>query len=73
MKQIAIETDNIQLDQFLKWSGIIDSGGQAGYMVAAGKITLNGKKETAKRRKLYPGDILFIEDQGSFEIIRQGN
>ena len=57
-----IATPYIQLDQFLKWIGVVDSGGQAKELVAAGLIRVNGELVHERRKKLYPGDNVKLED-----------
>ena len=58
--EIQITTEFIKLDQLLKWAGIIESGGQVKLLLADELIKLNGAIETAKRRKIKPGDIIEI-------------
>ena len=58
MEKISINTEKIQLDQFLKWAGILESGGQVRPMLDEGLIFVNGVKETAKRKQLRPGDVV---------------
>ncbi|MBQ5586346.1 MAG: RNA-binding S4 domain-containing protein, partial [Selenomonadaceae bacterium] len=50
MEKISIHTESIQLDQLLKWAGIIESGGQVRPMLEEKLILVNGNIETAKRR-----------------------
>ena len=61
MEEIQIYGDFIQLDQFLKKTDRISSGGETGAYLEANKITLNGKKVTEKRKKLRAGDMLKID------------
>ena len=42
MEKISINTEKIQLDQFLKWAGILESGGQVRPMLDEGLIFVNG-------------------------------
>ena len=51
------------MDKLLKFSGIADTGGQAFLMVEDGIIQLNGKLVTEKRKKVFPGDIVNIDNQ----------
>ncbi len=72
METIEINTETIQLDQLLKWAGIIESGGQVKLLLADELIKLNGAIETAKRRKIKPGDIIEIVGEGTWKVVRQG-
>ena len=50
----------MKLDQFLKWQGLVETGGQAKQLILAGEITVNGKKETRRGRKLSHGDLVCL-------------
>ena len=69
MEEIAIDTENINLDQFLKWAGIIESGGQAKLLLDDEIIKLNGNIVKERRKKLKPGDIVEIEGMGKWKVI----
>ena len=56
-KKMKIDTEYITLQQFLKLSGIADTGGQAKILVKELEIKVNGEKENRRGRKLYPGDL----------------
>jgi ribosome-associated protein len=47
---------SIQLDQFLKWHGLVSTGGQAKLVIQAGQVQLNGIVETRRKKKLKNGD-----------------
>ncbi len=59
---ISIEKEPIELYKVLKLADLAPSGGQAKYMIAQGKVRLNGGIETRKRKKIVSGDQ--IEFQG---------
>jgi ribosome-associated protein len=46
----------IQLDQFLKWKGLVSTGGQAKLVIQGGEVQLNGVVETRRKKKLKAGD-----------------
>lgn len=69
MEQIKIETDMIQLDQLLKWASILQSGGEIRFLLDEQRIVVNGVLCTAKRKKLYPGDVVEIKGIGTYEIV----
>lgn len=68
MENIAIHTETIQLDQFLKWAGVAESGGQVKEMVSAGMVTVNGVTVSERRKKLQPGDIIAVKGYGSWKV-----
>ncbi|MBQ5503442.1 MAG: RNA-binding S4 domain-containing protein [Selenomonas sp.] len=65
---VEIETEEIQLDQFLKWAGVLASGGEVKALLADGLIKRNGEKESARRRKLHAGDVIEIEGMGAWRV-----
>lgn len=53
----------IQLDNFLKLTNLVSTGGQAKVLIQGGEVKLNGVVETRRKKKLYPGDVVEIFDQ----------
>ena len=70
MTKVEIHTDTIQLDQFLKLAGAVPSGGMVKELIAAGAILRNGVVETARRRKLLVGDVITIEGEDTYCVVR---
>ena len=70
MMDIAIHTDTIQLDQFLKLAGAVASGGEVKALLAEGVILRNDVPETARRRKLVPGDVITIDGNDTYRVVR---
>jgi ribosome-associated protein len=46
----------VKLDQFLKWSGVTSTGGQAKLLIQSGEVKVNGEVETRRGRSLRIGD-----------------
>lgn len=67
---ITIHTDTIQLDQFLKLAGAVASGGEVKSLLAEGMILRNDVPETARRRKLIPGDVITINGNDTYRVVR---
>jgi ribosome-associated protein len=57
----------IRLDQFLKWAGAVQTGGEAKVLVQAGEVEVNGETETRRGRKLVEGDRVSLQGQ-SFTV-----
>ena len=55
---VKINTQFIQLQSFLKFKGIAETGGQAKEFIQDGKIRVNGEVCTARGKKIRPGDII---------------
>lgn len=56
-----ITTEYITLQQFLKFSGIAQTGGEAKILVKEKEIFVNGEPENRRGKKLYPGDEVKID------------
>lgn len=56
VRSAVIHTPFIELDKLLKRENLAATGGEAGLLIAAGLVRVNGEIELRKRRKLYPGD-----------------
>jgi S4 domain protein YaaA len=70
MKDVAITTEYITLGQFLKFANIVSSGGEVKHFLDNSTVYLNKNLENRRGKKLYPGDILSI-DQQSFRISKK--
>ena len=68
---VAIITEFITMDKLLKFSGVADTGGQAFLMVEDGIVKLNGKLVTEKRKKVFPADVVNIDDQIELTITKE--
>jgi ribosome-associated protein len=59
----AVRGDYIQLDQLLKATGLVESGGAAHAAIAEGRVRVDGTVDTRKRAKLRPGQCVEFEGQ----------
>lgn len=57
----------IKLDQFLKWQGIVQTGGEAKLLIQGSDVLVNGTIETRRGRKLMSGDRITVADT-TYEI-----
>ncbi|MGE5588834.1 MAG: RNA-binding S4 domain-containing protein [Clostridia bacterium] len=62
--RVPITSPEIRLDQFLKWAGVAPTGGQAKALVQEGRVTVNGRQELRRGRKLRPGDVVAVTPSG---------
>ncbi|CAK1230240.1 S4 domain-containing protein YaaA [Fructobacillus fructosus] len=69
-ERLAITTEYITLQQLLKITNIIHSGGQAKGYLAEQRVLLNGEEEQRRGKKLYPGDLIETAGQ-AFTIDRE--
>lgn len=63
MEEIKITTEFIKLGQLLKLTHIISSGGEEKIYVATREIIVNGQLENRRGRKLYPNDVIEVENR----------
>ena len=68
MKQIVIHSEYIKLDSFLKLADCVSTGGMAKALLQEGAVRVNNELEERRGRKLYPGDIIQVEDCGTFQV-----
>lgn len=59
---IKIESDFIRLQDLLKLSGAVDTGGQAKFIIQNGEVRVNGEICTMRGKKLRSGDKAEFED-----------
>ncbi|MGI6510518.1 MAG: RNA-binding S4 domain-containing protein [Erysipelotrichaceae bacterium] len=60
---VKINTEYIELQQLLKLTDWISSGGEAKIAVKKLKIKVDGIAENRRGRKIYPGSIVEIENK----------
>lgn len=56
--EISIGGDVIRLGQFLKFAGLLDSGGDAKEVIIDGYVRVNGDEERRRGRQLHDGDVV---------------
>ena len=61
--KIKINTPYIELQQFLKLTDWISTGGEAKIAVKKLNIAIDGIKEDRRGRKIYPGSVVVIENK----------
>ncbi|MDO4792736.1 MAG: S4 domain-containing protein YaaA [Filifactor alocis] len=60
---IKINTDYIKLDQLLKLSNLVSTGGEAKLRVMSEEVRVNGEVETRRGRKLRSGDRVELDGE----------
>jgi ribosome-associated protein len=58
---ISIGGDMIRLGQFLKFSGLLDSGGDAKEVIIDGYVFVNDEVDRRRGRQLHDGDLVTFE------------
>lgn len=65
MEKITINTEFIKLGQLLKFASIVGNGSDAKLIIADGLVKVNGNVVLERGKKIYPGDVVVVEDMGS--------
>ena len=69
MKEIKIESEYIKLDQFLKLSAMVQTGGHAKIIIKDGLVKVNNELCLERGKKLRPGDIIEVDTEHLFKLI----
>ena len=70
MIDIKINTEFIKLDAFMKFAGMVYTGGDAKGFVQDGSVKVNGKVCTMRGKKLRPGDVVSFNGD-DFRVVRE--
>lgn len=57
---VAISGDSIRLGQFLKLANLVESGGHAKEVIAAGEVQVNGEVVTSRGFSLVDADVVHL-------------
>ena len=63
------EEEFITLVNVLKLKSLVSSGGEVKILLAEGMIYYNGELEYRKKKKLFKGDIVVVNNEYEIEII----
>jgi ribosome-associated protein len=61
-RDVPIRGEMIRLGQLLKLAGVVDGGGEAKELLAAGGVAVNGSDEARRGRQLGDGDVVAVGD-----------
>lgn len=60
MREIVITTEFIKLQDLLKFSNLVETGGEAKERIQAGEAQVNGEPCLQRGKKIRPGDEVFF-------------
>ena len=60
---VPIREEMIRLGQFLKLAGLVEHGGEAKEVIAAGEVLVNDEVETRRGRQLRAGDVVRLGER----------
>jgi len=58
MREVIITKEPVELYKILKFEAMCSSGAEAKFVIAEGKVLVNGEVETRKRKKMLTGDTI---------------
>ena len=61
-KEVAITTEFIKLEAFLKFAGAVSTGGEAKNLIKDSLVRVNGEVCTMRGKKLRPGDTVELRN-----------
>lgn len=61
IEDVPIGGESIRLGQFLKFAGLLDSGGNVKEAIIDGYVTVNGEVDRRRGRQLQLGDVVTFE------------
>lgn len=75
MQSLTFELNSefVEVNQLLKLSGLVDSGGAGKNLVATGVVKVDGKKELRKTAKIRAGQTVSVGDVRISVIAGNGN
>lgn len=63
MKDVKITTEYITLGQLVKFLSLVGSGGEVKFFLHENEILINGENDNRRGRKIYPNDLVIIDNQ----------
>lgn len=66
--KIKINTEYIKLNQLLKFSGVVLSGGEADILIKEGAVCVNGEICEMRGKKIRGGDVIKLGEE-TIEVI----
>ena len=63
-QDVEIGPSGIRLGQFLKFAGLVESGGEVKDLLASGLVSVNGVPDERRGAQLVPGDVVTVDGRG---------
>lgn len=67
-QEVVIEGTEIDLNQFLKLSRAVSTGGEGKALIQQGAVRVNGEVETRRGRTLRLGDVVRLAGRGIYRV-----
>ena len=72
MLELELRGDYIELDKLLKATGLVESGGRARVLIAAGEVKVDGQVELRTTAKMRAGQVVEFGGQQVRVLARAG-
>ncbi len=69
MQTFTLTQEYVTLGQLLKFSGQIQTGGEAKLFLSTVRVLVNGERDDRRGRKLYPGDLVEIPGETPITVV----
>lgn len=69
VQDVPVRGDDIRLGQFIKLANLVESGGVAKEVIAAGSVTVNDETDTRRGRHLHAGDEVTVHDEDGTPVV----
>ena len=63
LHDIQIHTEDIKLQDLLKFAGAVETGGDAKLIIQEGRVQVNGEVCTMRGKKMRPGDHSILDNE----------
>jgi len=70
---VELKTEPTELYKILKFENMVQSGGEAKFVISENRVRVNGDIETRKRRKIVSGDIIEFEGNIIRIVVRRSS
>ena len=67
-EKVLINTDYIKLGQLLNLASLVSQGSDAKTLIVNGYVSVNGETVLERGKKIYPGDLVEVEEFGSVKV-----
>ena len=62
-RPVPIRDEMIRLGQLLKLAGLVEDGGEARAVIAAGRVRVDGQVDTRRGAQIRPGAVVGLDDE----------
>lgn len=68
--EVELDQEYIALNDLLKITGVVDTGGAGKLMVASGVVQVDGQQELRKTCKIRPGQVVLVDGEIQITVVQ---